>query len=563
MLLREGQTYWLSSQGSSILQGMTYGPRPQPSERTSSGVFAQRSEHSEDERFRLVVETIRDYAIFWLDPDGRVASWNAGAERLKGYRAEEIIGRHFSLFYTAEDVAASKCERVLEAARREGRFEEDGWRVRKDGSHFWANIVVTALRDEAGQLLGFAKVVRDLTERRRAEEERLRLAQAHEAQRITNEFLATISHELRTPLTAILGWARLLEGGHAMNPAAVSKAMATIRRNAEAQARLIDDLLDASRIITGKMRIDVKPADMAAIVREAMDVVRPAAGAKQIDLSIERFDEPAVLVGDAGRLQQIVWNLLSNAVKFTDPGGAVRVCLKQEGGCIHVAVEDTGRGIDPAFLPHVFERFRQADASTTRQSGGLGLGLAIVRHLAELHGGIVRAESAGRDRGATFHLILPVRAVFPADAEPRPTSRRRAEHRVHTRVTLDGRRVLVVDDEPDAREVIAALLDQHGAIVKTAASASEARHVFVRWRPDVLVSDIAMPDQDGYALIQSIRALRGDDGGATPAIALTAYAREEDRKLALASGFTAHVAKPVQPAELLQAICAASVGTRR
>ena len=541
---------------------MAFGQRRQDPSQPSSGVFARGGEHSEEERFRLVVESIRDYAIFWLDPGGHVASWNAGAERLKGYRAEEVIGTHFSRFYRSEDVAASKCERVLEAAAQDGRFEEDGWRVRKDGSHFWANIVITALRDSVGQLLGFAKVVRDLTERRKAEEERLRLAQAQEAHRITTEFLATISHELRTPLTAILGWARLLEGGHDRDPAVTSKALQTIRRNAEAQTRLIDDMLDVSRVITGKMRIDAKPTDMATIVRDAMDVVRLAAEAKEIDLAVERFDEPAMLVGDAGRLQQAVWNILSNAVKFTNPGGTVRVCLKQEGGDIHVTVQDTGRGIEPEFLPHVFERFRQADTSTTRQFNGLGLGLAIVRHIAELHGGTVQAESAGRDRGATFHLALPVRAVTPMDSEPRPPSRGRPEHRAHASVRLDDLRVLVVDDAPDAREVIAAVLDQQGAAVLTAASVDEARDVFARWRPDVLISDIAMPDQDGYALIQSIRSLHRDHGGATPAIALTAYNREEDRRLVLASGFNAHVAKPVQPQDLLRAIDDVS-GARR
>jgi PAS domain S-box-containing protein len=299
----------------------------------------------DDERFRLIVESVRDYAIFMIDPTGHVVTWNAGAERMKGYRADEIIGRHFSVFYPEEDLAAGKCEMELECAQAEDRFDDEGWRVRKDGSTFWANVIITALRDANGTLVGFAKVTRDLTLRRRAEEERARLIQAEEANRVKDEFLATVSHELRTPLNAILGWATLLKD-RVQDPSAV-KAAETIRRNALAQARIIEDVLDVSRIITGKLLIDAKPMDLAAIVREAIQVVTPAANAKEISIAFEETTDLTLLVGDAARLQQVVWNLLSNAVKFTDRRGSVVVRIEQHGSSLRLSVRDTGCGIAP------------------------------------------------------------------------------------------------------------------------------------------------------------------------------------------------------------------------
>ncbi|KYF53053.1 hypothetical protein BE04_23375, partial [Sorangium cellulosum] len=339
-------------------------------ERRQSEEALRRSE----ERFRLLVESVKDYAIFMLDPQGVVTTWNRGAQELKGYTTEEILGRHFSRFYREEDVRAGKCAWMLEAAAREGRVEDEGWRVRKDGALFWASVVITALRGTGGELVGFAKVTRDLTERRRAEEERLRLAQAQEANRMKDEFLATISHELRTPLNAILGWSSLL--CDSVSDPEIANAFDTIRRNAQAQARIVEDVLDVSRIITGKMRIETRPLSFAAIVDQAIEVVRPAADAKGIELVVQGGGRRLMLLGDPARLQQVVWNLLSNAVKFTEKGGHVRVELEQAGTSIHLAVHDDGRGIDPAMLSHVFERFWQADSSITRRFGGLGLGLS-------------------------------------------------------------------------------------------------------------------------------------------------------------------------------------------
>ncbi|WP_437818170.1 hybrid sensor histidine kinase/response regulator [Sorangium sp. So ce1078] len=504
-----------------------------------------------EERFRLLVESVKDYAIFMLDPQGVITTWNRGAQELKGYRAEEILGQHFSRFYQEEDVRAGKCAWVLATAAREGRVADEGWRVRKDGTLFWASVVVTALRGPGGELVGFAKVTRDLTERRRAEEERLRLAQAQEANRMKDEFLATISHELRTPLNAILGWASLL--CESASDPETAKALETIRRNAQAQARIVEDVLDVSRIITGKMRIETRPTNLAAIVLEALEIVRPAAEAKGIELSVQGADRPLLLLGDPARLQQVMWNLLSNAVKFTETGGHVRVNIEQVGASIDLAVHDDGRGIEPAMLSHVFERFWQADSSITRRFGGVGLGLSIVRHIIELHGGTVSAHSSGLGRGSSFFVTLPVRAAAPVP-EQDPDRPLEVAARESARTRLDGLRVLVVDDEPDARELVNAVLCQRGAEVHVASSASEALGAIAAVRPHVIVSDIGMADQDGYTLLRSVRAMPRDHGGATPAIALTAYTSGVNQRLALQAGYDEHLGKPVNPEVLVRLV---------
>ncbi len=841
---------------------------------------------------RLLVESVVDYAIFMLDADGRVATWNLGAKRIKGYTSNEIVGQHFSRFYPPEDLAAGKPERALQIARRDGRVEDEGWRLRKDGSRFWASVVITALRDAEGNLRGFAKVTRDLTDRLEAEERerallreqmareiaeegerrlresearyralsarlevvlegvadgitvqdrtgrlvfantaaarfcgldsadallttspaeifarfdvldnegnpfdfenlparriltgreassvvlhlreratrrewwvllrssavldpegRLELAvniwhevtaerrqevqakyladataalgkslerdemlstlagvlvpsladwcsvylldgerlrhvtvkhsdaskaeaarqhrerfpldeqragrawnvvrtgrasvvddlaseatdipdllalmkstapssailapirardrvlglialvstetprryeptdvalveeigrragvavenahlyataqraakEAEEASRTKDEFLATVSHELRTPLNAILGWSSILKGR--VTTPALEKPIEVIHRNAEAQVRIIDDILDMSRVITGNFRIDARPADLVAIARDAIEVVRPSATAKKIDIGIASHSELCLLVADPERLQQVVWNLLSNAVKFTDAGGTIRVDIGQEGSCVVLSVTDTGRGIAPDFLPHVFERFKQADSSITRRVGGLGLGLALVRHIVELHGGRVNATSDGLGRGATFTITLPVRAVIP----PPPSSTRapRMASSAVTSLKLDGVRTLVVDDEPDARELLTTVLTEAGAVVETASSAREGLEALRSSLPDVLVSDLGMPDEDGFSFMRRVRALRVHEGGRTPSLALTAFAQEGDRTKALEAGFTTHVGKPVDPHTLVAAVANLAALNRR
>ncbi|WP_437927890.1 PAS domain S-box protein [Sorangium sp. So ce291] len=504
-----------------------------------------------EERFRLLVESVKDYAIFMLDPQGVITTWNRGAQELKGYSAEEILGQHFSRFYPEHDVRAGKCDWELAIAARDGRVTDEGWRIRKDGTRFWAYVVITALRGPGGELVGFAKVTRDLTERRQAEEERIRLAQAQEANRMKDEFLATVSHELRTPLNAILGWSSVL--CDSVTDPEIAKAVETIRRNAQAQARIVEDVLDVSRIVTGKMHIETRPTNFAAIVADALEVVRPAADAKGIELSVQGAERSLLLVGDPARLQQVVWNLLSNAVKFTERGGHVRVNLEQAGASVHLAVHDDGRGVDPAVISHVFERFWQADSSITRRFGGLGLGLSIVRHIVELHGGTVSAHSAGLDQGTSFFVTLPVRAVTPLP-EQEPDRRRAPAPRERTRARLDGLRVLVVDDEPDARELITAVLSERGAEVRVASSALEARGALATARPHVIVSDIGMADEDGYAFIRSLRAMARDGGDATPAVALTAYTSGTSQRLALEAGYDEHLAKPVNPEDLVRVV---------
>jgi len=825
-----------------------------------------------EERFRLLVEAIRDYAIYMLDESGRVATWNPGAENIKGFTASEIVGKHFSAFFTPEAVEQGKPQRELEIAQREGRFEEEAWRVRKDGSRFWANVILTAVRDESGALRGFAKITRDLTARRAAEETQRQLMvsrrleailegvgdgitaqdrdgrisfantaaaracgfasvdemiaagpielmarlelfdehgkpfdadrlpgrvalrtgqpavavmrvknrvtgtdtvmhvranpvmgeehtpalavniwhdvtddhrreqrerylsaaasalsssldytemlsalarllvpgiadwcainvlegeqlenvaiahvdpskinvarayqqkytldprkgrgvwaviesgrselyenvtdallveraqdsehlrylrelgmksaiiapilvrerpcgvislvsthaerrydrgdvalveelgrragacienaklyaaeknaarraeeaakRAEEASRIKDEFLATVSHELRTPLNAIVGWAYVLRERN--RDPGMEKGIDVIHRNAQAQAKIIEDILDVSRIITGNLRLDLKSADYVATIRNAIEVVSASANAKQIAIMFAAPSAPCFLIADHERLQQVVWNLLSNAVKFTDPAGTITLALRCTDGSVSLTVADTGRGIDPQFLPFVFDRFKQADSSTTRRVGGLGLGLAIVRHIVELHGGSAVAQSAGPGRGASFTINLPtvaqsavaetptVEATDSAHARPAPSAH-----------ALAGVRVLVVDDETDTRELVQTVLAQAGATVEAAGSAREALAVLTRFIPQIIVSDVGMPGEDGYSFMRRVRALETAEVRTVPAIALTAYTRSADRAKALAAGFTTHLGKPINVAELVSVV---------
>jgi len=845
-----------------------------------------------EERFHHLVRAVSDYAIFMLDEDGLVSSWNAGAEKTKGYAAHEIIGKHFSIFYAPEDRAAGKPARLLETVRREGRCEDEGWRVRKDGTRFWANVVITPLRDDDGNLIGFAKVTRDLTQRRENEEVQRRLAReqaarsaaeeserqlaeseeryralsqrlevilegvadgitvqdrsgrlvfansaaarlcgldsvgellntppatlfrrfetlderglpfdpnrlpgrrilrgeepgsvtlhireratgrdwwsliraspvlgadgkpelvvnilheatiarrneqrskhlteataamsvsldaeqmlstlanglvpelgdwcaihlrdkdqlrniavghadpdraeiakrlappqplepadcqqrglwsvvesgksellseasdalleqivpraarraegaaksallvpilnrdhvlgtlalastetarrydddavmlleeigrragaalenaqlyrdaqeaaarAEAASRVKDEFLATVSHELRTPLNAIVGWASLLRE-RSLDPE-LAKAIEIIDRNAQAQVKIIDDILDVSRIIAGKLRLEPLPMDLTRIAREALEVVRPAAEAKSIALDFRAPGKACVVLGDPERLQQVAWNLLSNAVKFSDSGGVIRLAIESTESHVLLRVSDDGRGIEPDFLPFVFDRFRQADASTTRRIGGLGLGLALVRHIVELHGGTVAAESPGPGKGSTFTIALPRREAAPIASADRPQARSSGSlDRV-----LEGLRVLIVDDERDARQLLAEVLAQAGAVVETAASAATGFQALQRFHPHVLVSDIAMPEEDGYSFMQRVRAASAPETASIPALALTAYTRNEDRVKALSKGFTTHIGKPVNPRDLVTAVASLASGNR-
>jgi signal transduction histidine kinase/DNA-binding response OmpR family regulator len=403
----------------------------------------------------------------------------------------------------------------------------------------------------------------EVAERKLAEEERAQMlireqaarAEAEQANRTKDEFLATLSHELRTPLTAILGWSHLLQT-KTLDQENKERAVETIERNARSQSQLIDDLLDVSRIITGKLRIDMRPVELIPIIEAAIDSMRPTAQAKSIKFEVT-CDKTATLVsGDSSRLQQIVWNLFSNAVKFTPEGGRVNVCLERSGEHAQIAISDTGQGIDPRFLPFIFDRFRQADGSTTRKYGGLGLGLAIVRHLVELHGGTINVRSEGVDQGATFTLLLPLKTDYrkpDVGTKLSSTQSKDREHSSNRSLILDGLRILVVDDEADTRELISAVLAQSGAEVMSTGSAAEALATLKLRVADLIITDIGMPEEDGYSLIKKMRRL-GHQYSQIPVVALTAYAGIEDQTRVLSAGFQMHIAKPIEPDELIAKI---------
>ncbi len=537
-------------------------------------VTAQRMAEEElrqsTEIFQLLVSSVRDYAIFMLDPGGHIATWNLGAQRIKGYAPEDIIGRHFSTFYGEEDIRNRKPERELEIACAEGSVEDEGWRLRKDGTRFWANVVITAVYDKQRQLRGFAKVTRDITDRKRAEETQRALAEqrearllaederrraedsyrvAQEANRAKDEFLMTLSHELRTPMTAILGWARMLPAMSPDDPV-FAEAIASIASGAQLQARLIDDILDVSRIVSGKLRLAPENVDVARLIMNAVDSVGTTAAAKQIDVTTSLSAGLGSMVADPTRIQQVIWNLLTNAVKFTPRGGKVQVSALRTASHVQIAVSDSGEGIDPHFLPHIFEPFRQAESPQTRVHGGLGLGLSIVRYIAEAHGGTIAAESEGRGRGATFTVTLPVRSV---SAQAEPANSRWGQPFVH-RDRLRDLEVVLVDDDLETRKLLSGILRAAGANVLPVESASAALEAIDRHRPDVIVTDIAMPEMDGYALTRTLRAR--DYGPGLTIVVLSAFpARADDQ-----SGFNGWLSKPIDPGHFVEEIARIAKG---
>ena len=635
------------------------------------------SDSQADDLYRRAVENdIRDYAIFMTDTASRVINWNRGAERILGYKESEVIGQSAFIFFTPEDRAASVPEQEMDDAMTMGRAEDERWHIRRDQTRFWASGILTPVRDDAGVLHGFIKVMRDMTERRRLEGERDRLfalsmdmlcivhldgyflrtnpafervlgyseaelrnrrvfdllhpddreatinefkklragkpitslenrfvckngeykwvawsyypvpeeglgfgvgrdisevrriteaLQSHatkleQANRVKDEFLATLSHELRTPLTSILGWSRLLRSGK-LSKADEDRALAIVERNAQAQTKLIEELLDVSRIITGKLRLEFQPVQLAAIVKDVVDEFRPAAEAKGIGIA-ENIDETAgPISGDPARLKQVVGNLLSNAIKFTNQGGHIEISLERSDGRAQLRVQDNGIGIDSDVLPHIFERFKQADSSNVRAHGGLGLGLAIVQHLVREHSGTVNAESPGPEKGATFTVDFPLAAsevaaesVAQVNLFSTALRNRKASEYGFTPCALDGINVLIVEDEPDTRDLLTTILQECGANVDAVGSAKDAITAIQHNLPNVLLSDIGMSGENGYDLIKEIRALPPEKGGNIPAVALTAYAGSLDRRRALIAGFHVHLAKPVEPDELLAVI---------
>ena len=524
-------------------------------------------------RLRLVLASVKDHAILTLDLSGNITGWNVGAERVFGYMADEIVGKSAAVLFTPEDQENDRARVEMDLAAGEGMAEDTSYHVRKDGSRFFASGSMEGLRDEAGELRGYVKVVRDISEQKRLENQRERLlvseqnarGEAERASSLKDDFLATLSHELRTPLNAILGWSQILKRGRMDDPKAIEKGLDIIERNARVQAQLIADLLDMSTIISGKVRLNVQRVTLPEVVDAALSSVRPSADVKEIKLQAVVDPNAGPVWGDPDRLQQVFWNLLANAIKFTPKGGKIQVVLARVNSHVEVSVADSGKGMKPDFLPYVFDRFRQADATTTRVHGGLGLGLSIVKNLVELHGGTVSASSPGEGMGATFSVSIPVSPLLAADDDGsriyparsgRPTPQDDCER-------LDGITVLVVDDEPDARELIKRVLSQCGAKVLTAGSAGEGLLIVKEAQPDVLLSDIGMPYEDGYALIKNVRSLPVAQGGAIPAGALTAFARSEDRQKSLRAGFQIHIPKPIDPSELVTVVASLARGAGR
>jgi PAS domain S-box-containing protein len=485
--------------------------------------------------------------VFVSDLEGKILQANDAVSHLFGFRQDEVVEQSVSRFLAADET------REFVAALREvvehGVSRNVPLHPRSaSGEVISTTLNASALRDADGNVIGAIGILRDMRAYEQVlhdlEESRRELRDADQAK---DRFLAVVSHELRTPLTAMLGWVRLLTTGM-LDEATSARALPVIERNTKLLAQLIDDLLDVSGIVAGKLRLEVVPVDLVAVIESAIESVQGLVDAKSIGLKAVLDPSAGLVAGDPGRLQQVVWNLLANAIKFTPSRGRIDLRLERAGSHARLTVRDTGRGISPELLPHIFDRFRQDER--TRRHGGLGLGLAIVCHIVKLHEGTVRAESDGEDRGATLVVELPLPGEDVASAQKPAAAYRRLDTASSRLINLARRRILVVDDDADARDLLAQILGQAGAVVTVAASADEALDVLRRWRPDVLVSDIGMPGDDGYVLIRKVRALGFEDGGQVRAVALTAYARSEDRVLALEAGFHTHIAKPVDPLEL-------------
>ncbi|MGI8500732.1 MAG: hybrid sensor histidine kinase/response regulator [Hassallia sp.] len=515
----------------------------------------QEALRQQENQLRLITNAVPVF-ISYVDAEQRYRFNNKKYEELYGVPASEIYGKHIQEFM--DESVYQSIRPYVEAALLGEQVTYETKVFDKDGASRYVEVCYVPQFNPEGAVEGFVALISDISDRKKAEQEREELllrekaarTEAETANRLKDEFLATLSHELRTPLNAMSGWTQLLTT-RKFDETTTARALETINRNTKSLKILIEDVLDVSRIITGKLNLKVTPVELITVVEAALDTVRPAAEAKEIRLENISDSSVGLVLGDANRLQQIVWNLVSNAIKFTPHGGRVDVQLVQLDSHVQIRVRDTGEGIAAEFLPYVFERFRQADSSSTRSHGGLGLGLAIVRHLVELHGGTVRAESPGIGQGATFIVTLPCKSVSVQQVTPEqlsPTEPNKVAE--NCLPILEGLRVLIVDDEADARDLITAMLEPLGVEVMAAASAIEALVALQAFQPDVLISDIGMPGENGYALIRQLRALEQKQGGRIPAVALTAYARAEDRTQALLAGFQLHVSKPVNQAEL-------------
>jgi PAS domain S-box-containing protein len=493
--------------------------------------------HQTAEQFHILVDSVEEYAIYLLDPNGTVVTWNTGAQKIKGYRPEEITGKNFACFYTAEDVAAGKPQHNLREAARRGHIRDQGLRVRKDGSTFEAEVILTALRNDEGKLRGYSKVTRDITDQVRSREFEAEKIAAQKASKAKDDFLAALSHELRTPLTPALAAATYLEDNAEKIPQEFIQDVQLIKRNVKLQARLIDDLLDLTRVTRGKLRLDLENCDAHAIIRNAIDTASSATAAKKLKLSTKLNAKQHYIVADSIRLQQVFWNLINNAVKFTPLGGQIGIrTSNDDAGRFHFEITDNGIGIESERMASLFTPFEQADASVTRQFGGLGLGLAISKHLVDLHHGTIEAESGGRSFGATFKVTLDTISQEAAKAELDSHTRRKPPKLL---------RVLLVEDHRDTRRMLSRLLTHFGHQVLTADNVRSAVDIIGSGEIDVLVCDIGLPDGSGYDIISRAQQKRP-----IKAVALTGFGTDEDLRRSKEAGFDFHLVKPVDLHEL-------------
>jgi PAS domain S-box-containing protein len=481
-----------------------------------------------EERFRLLVEGVKDYAIFMLNPQGRVASWNSGAERIKGYKASEIIGQHFSAFYTSEDVASGKPQRELELASQNGSIEDEGWRVKKDRSLFWANVVITAIYNADNRLVGFAKVTRDMTEKRRREALEL-------ADRQKNEFLAMLAHELRNPLAPISNGLQLLKSP-GVDETLVQQTTEMMERQLFHLVHLVDDLLDVSRIITGKMAYNKEPIELMGVMNRAVEEVQPIVDAHGHELTLSVPGRPIIVDGDAFRLSQVISNLLRNAVKYSDKPSKIWLTVERQGETAVIRIKDEGIGIAADVLPKIFNLFVQADNSLARSQGGLGIGLTVVKRVVEMHGGLVTAESEGIGKGSEFTIRLPISHASAPLSKAAPTSSAHAGPK---------RRILVVDDNVDAAMTVSTLLKTWGHEVHSVHTGVRAIEEVQNFRPEIVLLDIGLPGMSGYDVARQLRSEPSSKG--VIIAALTGYGQESDRQRAFEAGFDYHLTKPPDP----------------
>jgi PAS domain S-box-containing protein len=490
-----------------------------------------------EERFRLLIEGVVDYAIYMLDPEGIITSWNSGASRIKGYSADEIIGKHFSRFFTPEDVRAGAPWAELAEAKRSGHSETEGWRVKKNGERFWARAVVSALHDAQGRLRGYAKVTQDLSERRHAQE-------LERAARNLSEFIAVLAHELRNPLAPIKTAVSVIEATQPGMPAR-EQMYKVIARQTTQLARIVDDMLDISRVTRGEMQIERKPVDLADVVNQAVETATPAIEAAKHSLEVKLADEALIVEGDARRLAQLAANLLNNAARYTPQGGRISVSTSVDDRCALLTVADTGRGIPPEWRERIFDMFVQARPALERVEGGLGIGLALSRKIAQLHGGSLTVHSAGENKGSEFTLRVPLR-VSPAPVyDP---------YAAQGRIDVPPRRVLIVDDNDDAAVTLQLLLTSLGHETSIARNGLEALERAPEFRPDVVLLDIGLPGLDGYEVARRLRAQ--DTQRMVRLVAVTGWGQPADRAKAQEAGFDLHLVKPVGPEDLEKALAA-------